>query len=156
MTTTATTTAMTTVAMMTDSLGRSAGWGTAAVVAPAAAAALALAAGWAVQHQPPSPDPAPQQTSPAQHERFQIDHRSVSLTSRALAQQARVTHLERSLRRVRARTAALLKAPLPSGGVGAVGGTTVAASRGRGGGSAPAPPVVAARAPVSHASTGAS
>jgi hypothetical protein len=146
---------------MTERLGSTAGWRTAAVVAPAAAAALALATGWALQHPPataassPAAPAAP--AGPADEAPFGSDHSDLTLQQRALAERARVVRLTQRLRKVQARTTAERSAP-----VGAVssGGTGYLSTAGGGSVSVAAPPAPVARAatpaPATHTSTGAS
>jgi hypothetical protein len=141
---------------MTESLGRSTRWGTAAVVAPAAAAALALATGWAVANQPHPSGPPAAKPAAAQQGQRQIDHRVLDLSRQAQAQLGRVSRLERALRRLNARAEAVRRAPLPSSGGASSGGGTVLASSGGSSGSVPGPPVVSAPQPAAHASTGGS
>jgi hypothetical protein len=162
---------------MTEPRGTSAGWRTAAVVAPAAAAAFALATGWAIEHPPESSDTgtsaaqtaqaaqpaqAAQAAQPAQAD-FRLERAGVALHRRALVTRSRVAHLNRVLTRLQARTEAIRIAALPhldggSSGSSGSGSSAVRTSGGGGSATIPAPPGARApaRAPATHTSTGAS
>lgn len=142
---------------MTEPVGRSARWGTVAVVAPLAAAALAVATGWGVAHPPASSgktsstgqeSDAAGQAMAAGEDSYGLDKSMLVLQRTAAAEQARVIRLEKLLDRLQARTRALARAPLPSSGAATAGGGVAA------------PPRVSAQAPAprpaTHTSTGAS
>jgi hypothetical protein len=153
---------------MTEPVGRSARWGTAAVVAPLAAAALAAATGWGVAHQPSASGKNSPQSSgtaasagravAAGQEPAALDKSLIALQQQASTEQARVIRLQKILNRLNAHTRALARAPLPgyNGASSAGGSVSVAGSGGAGAAVAAPPPVVAAPAPATHTSTGAS
>lgn len=142
---------------MTEPAGRSARWGTLAVVAPLAAAALAAATGWGVAHPPAMSGTnaseaglSAGQTGAAAQDTAGFDKSLHALQQQASTQQARVVRLQKMLNRLHAQTRALARAPL----TGAIGSGSVSAG---GTVSVAAPPrVTAAPAPATHASTGAS
>jgi hypothetical protein len=147
---------------MTEPRSSSAGWRTAAVLAPAAAAALAVTTGWAMAHPPEgsattAPPLAPQ-VAPAPDPT--VDRGEARLHRQALAAQGRVGHLTRTLQQLRARTEALRAAPLEVLAAASPDGASTPRTGGGGGVSVPAPPAPAAPAPApapaTHTSTGAS
>jgi hypothetical protein len=157
--------AITAVAAMTKPLGRRARWGSVALVAPLAAGALAAATSWGVAHQPAtsgtssSPGEASDdgvQAVSAVQETQGRDKSLVALQKQASTEQARVIRLQHILHRVNARTRALALAPIPGyHGASSTGSVSVGSSSA--GGTVAAPPRgVAAPAPATHASTGAS
>lgn len=159
MMTRASTTSTTVVATMTDRFGRSARWGTAAIVAPLAAAALAVATSWGVAHPPDSsgkntssdkPSDDAGRTPVTGHEPRGIDKSMLVLQRTATAEQVRVIRLQKRLHLLHARTRALSRAPLPSSREASAGGVVAAPPRVSAQAPAPAP------APATHASTGAS
>ncbi|MGZ4469389.1 MAG: hypothetical protein ACXVXB_12980 [Nocardioidaceae bacterium] len=159
---------------MTEAVGRSARWGTLAVVAPVAAAVFAAATGWGVAHPPatsgksssasPVSDPPPADRAAASGPEggVRLDKPLVALQQRALTEQARVIRLQRTLNRLNARTRAITRAPLPGSAGAASGGGSASLPRSGGGAVAVAgPPRVAtsparAAAPATHTTTGAS
>jgi hypothetical protein len=155
---------------MTEHIGRTARWGTLALVAPMAAGAFAVATAWGNAHQPTtavsngSSDDEDEQATAAGtaqgEDAAPLDKSLVTLQQQALAEQARVTRLQHALDRVRARTRALRRAPLPGVSGPALGGSSSQSTSSHSGGSTAAapPPVVSAPAPApaTHAKTGAS
>jgi hypothetical protein len=157
----------TTAEWMTE-LGRTARWGTAALVAPLAAAALSAATSWGAAHPPAASgknSSTDQQSDAAVSAGGQataaLDKSRLALQQQATAEQEAVIRLQKILHRLHARTRALARAPMPgvSGGTSAGGTMPVAGSTG-GQGAVAAPPVVAAAPaappPTTHSSTGAS
>lgn len=159
-------TAGTAVAAMTKPLGRSARWGTVALVAPLAAGALAAATSWGVTHQPATSgtSSAPREASEdgvqavsAVQEAQGRDKSLIALQKQASNEHARVIRMQQILHRVNARTRALARTPIP--GYRGVAPSTRSLSLGSSsaGTTVAAPPrVAAAPAPATHASTGAS
>jgi hypothetical protein len=144
---------------MTEPRSTTAGWRTAAVLAPAAAAALAVTTGWAMAHPPEGPATTAPPLAPqvASAPDPTVDRDEARLHQQALAAQGRVGHLTRTLQRLRARTGALQAEPLEVVAAASPVGATMPRSSGGGGVSVPAPPVPApAPAPATHTSTGAS
>jgi hypothetical protein len=149
---------------MTEPVGRSARWGTVALVAPLAAAALAGATSWGIAHPPASSGKststdqgsnAAGQAAAGGEETRKLDKSMLVLQRTATNEQARVIRLQKILNRLHARTRALSHAPLP--GSGGVSSTSPASAGGVG---VAAPPRVSAQAPApapaTHTSTGAS
>jgi hypothetical protein len=167
--TTATSTrAETAVATMTD-LGRTARWGSAALVAPLAAAALAAATSWGAAHPPAgsgknssteqAADPdAAEGGAVAAGQETPLDKHLLFLQQRAMTEQASVLHLEKKLNRLKRRTRAIARAPIPGVGGGSSTAGVVSANGGQISIAGP-PRVQAAPAPAppaTHSSTGAS
>jgi hypothetical protein len=153
------------VATMPEPVGRSARWGTVAVVAPLAAAALAVATSWGVAHPPGSSGTAAStgQESDAAGQAVAdgedsagLDKTMLALEQAATSERARVLRLQKILHRLQARTRAVSRAPLSGGGGGY--STPLTTVGGAGGGTVAAPPRVSALAPApaTHTSTGAS
>jgi hypothetical protein len=159
----------TAVVTMTD-LGRTARWGTAALVAPLAAAALAAATSWGAAHPPVTsgqnsstdqqPDVAAGPALVLRQETRSLDKSRLALQQQATTEQARVIRLQKILDRLHARTQALARAPIPGlGGSSRTGGAISVHSPAGGQVAVAAPPRVAAApapAPATHGSTGAS
>jgi hypothetical protein len=150
---------------MTEHMGRTARWGTLALVAPMAAGAFAVATAWGNAHQPTTSASstdgadAPAAGTAQAQVAATLDKSLVALQQQALAEQARVTRLQQALERVRTRTRALRRAPLPGVGGPAVGGSSSQSTSSHVGTTAAAPPPVVtapAPAPATHAKTGAS
>ena len=160
----------TTAAWMTE-LGRTARWGTAALVAPLAAAALSAATSWGAAHPPAASgknsstdqqsDAAVSAGGAGGQATAALDKSRLALQQQATAEQEAVIRLQKILHRLHARTRALARAPMPgvSGGTSA-GGTMPVGGSTSGQGAVAAPPVVAAAPaappPTTHGSTGAS
>jgi hypothetical protein len=143
---------------MTEATGRGTGWGTLAVVAPAAAVALAAATGWAIANPPLTPDApaaaagpagAADDLSPDQGPGSAVDKPLVRLEREALAERARVVRLEKRLHRINARTSAVARTPLPPAAGSSRAGSVAAPPR-------VAPVPAPNPAPPTHTSTGAS
>jgi hypothetical protein len=163
---------MAVVASMTE-LGRTARWGTAALVAPLAAAALSAATSWGAAHPPAASgknsstdqqsDAAVSAGGAGGRATAALDKSRLALQQQATAEQAAVIRLQKILHRLHARTRALARAPMPGLSWGTAAGGTMPVARSTGGQVAvAAPPVVAAApapaapAPTTHVSTGAS
>jgi hypothetical protein len=151
---------------MTEHVGRTAKWGTLALVAPMAAGAFAMATAWGKAHQPITAisngatdgedDEAPAAAAARGADTAPLDKSLVALQEQARAEQARATRLQRALEHVQARTRALRRSPLPGAGGPAVGGGSTSHTSGT---TAVAPPPVVAApapAPATHTKTGAS
>jgi hypothetical protein len=166
------TAATTAVAAMTE-LGRTARWGTAALVAPLAAAALSAATSWGAAHPPAGSgknsstdqpaDVAATGAGAAGQNTAALDKSRLVLQRQATAEQAAVIRLQKMLNRLNARTRALARAPIPrANGAASTGGVLPVVSSTGGQAGVAAPPVVAAApapaapAPTTHGSTGAS
>jgi hypothetical protein len=164
------TAATTAVAAMTE-LGRTARWGTAALVAPLAAAALSAATSWGAAHPPAASGKNSSTDQPADvaaagaagQDTAALDKSRLVLQRQATAEQAAVIRLQKMLNRLNARTRALARAPIPrANGAASTGGVLPVVSSTGGQAGVAAPPVVAAApapaapAPTTHGSTGAS